>query len=214
MTSMAFMLGVLPLAIASGAGSASQRAIGTGVIGGSMMGTILAVFFVPIFFVVVRASSRAASASGSLMCSTPTRSEWTAMNKSMHIKTPRPVSSGPGALPAAGRLQVAASPDLRAPGQRPWHPHFDNKLSRCNGNRHRAADLDWQHFLPGCPAESTDGPVAGKQPRPANGGAEHRAGTRAMQRAPADQLPTVNAGINGSRGPAASGAITSPTPRA
>ncbi len=54
MTSMAFMLGVLPLAIASGAGSASQRAIGTGVIGGSLMGTVLAVFFVPIFFVVVR----------------------------------------------------------------------------------------------------------------------------------------------------------------
>jgi multidrug efflux pump len=54
MTSMAFMLGVLPLAISSGAGSASQRAIGTGVIGGSMVGTMLAVFFVPIFFVIVR----------------------------------------------------------------------------------------------------------------------------------------------------------------
>jgi len=54
MTSMAFGLGVLPLAIASGAGSASQRAIGTGVIGGMITGTGLAVFFVPIFFVVVR----------------------------------------------------------------------------------------------------------------------------------------------------------------
>ncbi len=54
MTSMAFMLGVLPLAISTGAGSASQRAIGTGVIGGSLVGTVLAVFFVPIFFVLVR----------------------------------------------------------------------------------------------------------------------------------------------------------------
>ncbi|MCC2673652.1 MAG: hydrophobe/amphiphile efflux family protein [Ramlibacter sp.] len=54
MTSMAFGLGVLPLAIASGAGSASQRAIGTGVLGGMLTGTALAVFFVPIFFVVVR----------------------------------------------------------------------------------------------------------------------------------------------------------------
>ncbi|MFC6283947.1 efflux RND transporter permease subunit [Polaromonas aquatica] len=54
MTSFAFMLGVLPLALASGAGSASQRAIGTGVIGGMITGTGLAVFFVPIFFVVVR----------------------------------------------------------------------------------------------------------------------------------------------------------------
>jgi multidrug efflux pump len=54
MTSLAFGLGVVPLAIASGAGSASQRAIGTGVIGGMITGTALAVFFVPVFFVVVR----------------------------------------------------------------------------------------------------------------------------------------------------------------
>ncbi|MDP1528056.1 efflux RND transporter permease subunit [Rhodoferax sp.] len=54
MTSMAFTLGVLPLAIATGAGSASQRAIGTGVIGGILTGTALAVVFVPIFFVVIR----------------------------------------------------------------------------------------------------------------------------------------------------------------
>ncbi|GAB4089609.1 efflux RND transporter permease subunit [Hydrogenophaga soli] len=54
MTSLAFMLGVLPLALASGAGSAAQRAIGTGVIGGMLTGTVLAVVFVPTFFVVVR----------------------------------------------------------------------------------------------------------------------------------------------------------------
>ncbi|OJX32461.1 MAG: multidrug efflux RND transporter permease subunit [Burkholderiales bacterium 68-12] len=54
MTSLAFMLGVLPLALATGAGAASQRAIGTGVIGGMLTGTLLAVFFVPVFFVLVR----------------------------------------------------------------------------------------------------------------------------------------------------------------
>jgi multidrug efflux pump len=54
MTSMAFGLGVLPLALASGAGSASQRAIGTAVIGGMLTSTTLAIFFVPVFFVVVR----------------------------------------------------------------------------------------------------------------------------------------------------------------
>jgi multidrug efflux pump len=54
MTSMAFTLGVLPLFIASGASSASQRAIGTGVIGGMITGTVLAVIFVPAFFVLVR----------------------------------------------------------------------------------------------------------------------------------------------------------------
>ncbi|MEQ1951795.1 efflux RND transporter permease subunit [Mesorhizobium sp. CN2-181] len=53
MTSLAFTLGVVPLVIASGAGSASQRAIGTGVMGGMISATILAIFFVPIFYVFV-----------------------------------------------------------------------------------------------------------------------------------------------------------------
>jgi multidrug efflux pump len=54
MTSLAFILGVLPLVIATGAGSASQRAIGTGVMGGMITATALGVFFVPVFFVVIR----------------------------------------------------------------------------------------------------------------------------------------------------------------
>ncbi|MDB5965840.1 MAG: transporter, hydrophobe/amphiphile efflux family [Polaromonas sp.] len=54
MTSLAFMLGVLPLVLASGASSASQRAIGTAVISVMITGTALSVFFVPVFFVVVR----------------------------------------------------------------------------------------------------------------------------------------------------------------
>ena len=54
MTSLAFILGVAPLAVAHGAGSASQNAIGNGVIGGMLSGTILAIFLVPVFFVVVR----------------------------------------------------------------------------------------------------------------------------------------------------------------
>jgi len=53
MTSMAFILGVLPLAIASGAGAGSQNAVGVGVTGGMITATVLAVLFVPIFFVVV-----------------------------------------------------------------------------------------------------------------------------------------------------------------
>ncbi|MCC2637091.1 MAG: acrB [Moraxellaceae bacterium] len=54
MTSFAFILGVVPLAFATGAGSASQRAIGTGVMGGMITATVLAVFLVPVFYVVVR----------------------------------------------------------------------------------------------------------------------------------------------------------------
>ena len=54
MTSIAFGFGVLPLAIATGAGSGAQRAIGTGVIGGMLAGTFLGIFFIPLFFVAVR----------------------------------------------------------------------------------------------------------------------------------------------------------------
>lgn len=54
MTSFAFILGVLPLALSTGAGSGSQNAIGTGVAGGMIAATVLAIFLVPVFFVVVR----------------------------------------------------------------------------------------------------------------------------------------------------------------
>jgi len=53
MTSLAFILGVLPLAIANGAGSGAQNAIGIGVMGGMVSATFLAVYFVPLFFVIV-----------------------------------------------------------------------------------------------------------------------------------------------------------------
>ena len=50
MTSLAFSIGVLPLAISTGAGSASRHAIGTGVIGGMMAATFIAIFFIPLFW--------------------------------------------------------------------------------------------------------------------------------------------------------------------
>jgi multidrug efflux pump len=54
MTSFAFILGVMPLAVGNGAGSASQHAIGTGVIGGTLASTFLGIFFIPVFFVFIR----------------------------------------------------------------------------------------------------------------------------------------------------------------
>jgi len=54
MTSFAFFFGVLPLALSTGAGSGSQNAIGTGVAGGMIAATVLAIFFVPVFYVVIR----------------------------------------------------------------------------------------------------------------------------------------------------------------
>ncbi|MEM5529423.1 multidrug efflux RND transporter permease subunit [Gammaproteobacteria bacterium AS21] len=54
MTSFAFILGVVPLVLATGAGSASRRAIGTGVLGGMLSATVLAVLFVPVFYLLIR----------------------------------------------------------------------------------------------------------------------------------------------------------------
>jgi multidrug efflux pump len=54
MTSLAFGFGVLPLAIASGAGSGAQNAVGTGVLGGTIAGTVLGIFFIPLFYVVIK----------------------------------------------------------------------------------------------------------------------------------------------------------------
>jgi len=77
MTSIAFGLGVLPLAISSGAGSGSQNAIGIGVLGGMLTATFLGIFFVPVFFFLVRGffdkRSKAAAAKGA--GSAPTATE-------------------------------------------------------------------------------------------------------------------------------------------
>jgi multidrug efflux pump len=58
MTSLAFVFGVLPLAVSTGAGAQSRIAIGTAVIGGMITGTVLAILFVPLFFVLIRRIGR------------------------------------------------------------------------------------------------------------------------------------------------------------
>jgi multidrug efflux pump len=62
MTSFAFIFGVFPLAIATGAGANSRIAIGTAVIGGMLTATLLAIFYIPLFFVLVRRTTRDALA--------------------------------------------------------------------------------------------------------------------------------------------------------
>jgi HAE1 family hydrophobic/amphiphilic exporter-1/multidrug efflux pump len=64
MTSMAFILGVVPLVFATGAGAASRQSIGTGVFGGMLAATFLAIFFVPLFFVLIRKLSRRGAGPG------------------------------------------------------------------------------------------------------------------------------------------------------
>ena len=53
MTSLAFTLGVLPMALTTGAGAAAQNAIGTGVVGGMIAATVIAVFYIPLSFILV-----------------------------------------------------------------------------------------------------------------------------------------------------------------
>ena len=64
MTSMAFVMGVFPLVLATGAGAASRQSIGTGVFGGMLAATFMAIFFVPLFFVLVRKLTRRRSGGG------------------------------------------------------------------------------------------------------------------------------------------------------
>jgi multidrug efflux pump len=58
MTSFAFIFGVLPLAVSTGPGANSRIAIGTSVIGGMLTASLLAIFYIPLFFVIVRRSTR------------------------------------------------------------------------------------------------------------------------------------------------------------
>jgi multidrug efflux pump len=93
MTSIAFILGVLPLVVSTGAGSASQRAIGTGVMGGMFTATFLAIFFVPVFFVVVRR----------LFKGRPPRASAVAAGAQPGSPTPVPVRGGDATLPPPAR---------------------------------------------------------------------------------------------------------------
>ena len=66
MTSMAFIMGVVPLVFATGAGAAGRQSIGTGVFGGMLAATFLAIFFVPLFFVLIRKLSQRGAGPGSV----------------------------------------------------------------------------------------------------------------------------------------------------
>ena len=117
MTSIAFILGVLPLVVSTGAGSASQRAIGTGVMGGMITATFLAIFFVPVFFVVVRRVFKGGGVRGAEAGGAP-RS--TPAAPAAIGGRGRPCLSrrllAPALAVAARRRRLQHDPDLRAAG--------------------------------------------------------------------------------------------------
>ena len=71
MTSFAFILGVLPLAIASGAGAASRRSLGTGVFAGMLTATLVGIFFIPLFFALIRRFSERSQRRPAALAVTP-----------------------------------------------------------------------------------------------------------------------------------------------
>jgi hydrophobe/amphiphile efflux-1 (HAE1) family protein len=96
MTSLAFILGVLPLAISSGAGAGARRSVGTGVMGGMLAATFLAIFFVPMFYKVITARRLREPRSTAEI-----QSEAEHLNRAGH-HAPHHVASPPGDHPATG----------------------------------------------------------------------------------------------------------------
>jgi multidrug efflux pump subunit AcrB len=102
MTSMAFVLGVLPMALGSGAGSGAQNALGSAVIGGMLSATVLAIFFVPLFYVLVVS--------------------WTeriGRKKTDQPEGPKPGAAPPGAPAAPARGDAPPGPPLLAAPRKP-----------------------------------------------------------------------------------------------
>jgi multidrug efflux pump len=102
MTSLAFVLGVLPLAIASGAGSASQRSIGTGVMAGMVSAVLLSVVFVPVFFIVVRRFFKGSERQRRMYAHEPAEGPATTAS----VTAAQPAPPPPPATPGAGTTSV------------------------------------------------------------------------------------------------------------
>jgi uncharacterized membrane protein len=129
MTSIAFIFGVLPLAISTGAGANSRHAIGTGVMGGMITATVLAVFFVPVFFLVVRRifpghsrhHHQEAGMSKRLLSMVSAMA--VAAGCSMTPDYERPAAPVPDAWPAL-QSATALGDSGRAPTVREWREYF------------------------------------------------------------------------------------------
>ena len=170
MTSLAFMSGVLPLALAGGAGSGAQNAVGTGVIGGMLASTFLAVFFVPVFFVVVLRRFRVRPTKVPGMISASASGE-------------RDMSARPAEVPALAVLAGASPParsrrDYEQPAA-PVPTAYEAPLPRARG-RTPAAEIAWQEFFPDPELQDLIARALAEQPRPSHRDAERRGRARAV----------------------------------
>ena len=187
MTSIAFILGVLPLVVSSGAGSASQRAIGTGVMGGMITATLLAIFFVPVFFVVVRRifkgarratarrRRRRATDAGARRCRRHAgRRPCHAVERARASRASRCSRSPGGCTSLIPRYERPAAPvaaDLRARDRR-RPPRRGQPRPRPTSSGSASSPIRACKRLIEL--------ALAQQPRPARRGAQHRAGARAL----------------------------------
>ncbi len=183
MTSLAFILGVLPLVLATGAGSASQRAIGTGVMGGMVTGTALGG--------VLRAGvlrggaqpvqGQRAPAQAAHACdkrALPKRRDGDARTSHELHKSVRSAPRSP-ALPRWLLAGCSLMPTYERPAA-PVPAVFPGAQPASRRGNRRRPTLAWQDFFTDPRLQPADRDRAGQQPRPARGGAQHRAGARAV----------------------------------
>ncbi|KAG1202721.1 hypothetical protein G6F35_012154 [Rhizopus arrhizus] len=182
MTSLAFILGVVPLALASGAGAASQRALGVGVIGGMLTATLLGVIFVPIFFVIRTLAGPAHGRGVRLM-----------------MQTFFPLRLGALALSAVlagcSLAPVHQRPDAPIPAQYP--AQFNQPAAPAAPSA--AATLDWQSFVTDAPLRQLVA-LALENNRDLRQAVLNIEAARAQYRIErADRLPGINAQGTGTR---------------
>ena len=176
MTSLAFIFGVLPLAISTGAGAKSRIAIGTAVIGGMLTATVLAIFYMPLFFVAASAAHASSAARATAPDHEPTpaarRQRRSGAGMSRRLAWPRAAARSAGRLRARAALRAArAAGAAELAGRR--------RLSAAE--RGGAAASATRH-LPRPAAAGDHRPGAGQQSRPAHRLGQHRGRARAVPR--------------------------------
>ena len=140
MTSLAFILGVLPLAIATGAGAGGRTAIGTGVIGGMLTATVLAVFLVPVFFVAIRHLSKRKEETVREDPSSPPRPPLSAESTGLPLKPSPPLLCGSSHCRRAHSRRITTGPPRRC-------PRMDRGM-RFARRGTAAPELGWRQFFP------------------------------------------------------------------
>ena len=178
MTSFAFIFGVMPLALATGAGANSRIAIGTAVIGGMLTATILAVFYIPFFFVLVRRGVRDGIAA--------LRERARKRREPRHEARARP--------PRFARRRLRHDGAEAGPA-RPGDPAVvADRRFRLAPVGSAASGGHLQAGLPRCPAADPDRAGAGQQPQSDGGRIEHRRGARAISDPARATLPPARCG--------------------